>query len=487
MSSLNVHFINGKWKSSFGSHFTSKNPATGAQLWEGASSAESEVNAAVSAALNAFPSWSALDIETRIEYLNAYADILEKKQDILAEIISSEMGKPLWESLTEVQAMINKIGISIKAYDERCPEKMQQVASSVSMTRHKPHGVVGVIGPYNFPGHLPNGHIIPALLAGNTIVFKPSELTPLVGETMVSFWEEAELPPGVLNLIQGGSDTGRFLTHHPDIRGLFFTGSWRTGKMLQEFFISRPGVILALEMGGNNPLIVWDSADLQAAAFTIIQSSFLTSGQRCTCARRLIIEEGSELLNTLIPMAQKLKIGPYTDNPEPYMGPVISPAVAKHLLEKQESLLRIGGESLLKMESKNEQTGFVTPGIIDVTNCKQKPDDEVFGPLIQVIRVDSFEAALAEANRTEYGLAAGLISDSKENYMQFLRTIRAGVVNWNTATTGASSSAPFGGIGKSGNFRPSAYYAADYCAYPVASMERPEPLIPDVLPPGMQL
>lgn len=487
MNQRNVHYINGKWKPSFGSVIISKNPADDTIVWEGPSATEAEVNAAVSSARQAFPHWSQLDIDARIGYLNEYRKVLEKEKESLATAISKEMGKPLWESRTEVQAMMGKIPISIESYDERCPEKVQQASTGISITRHHPHGVIAILGPFNFPGHLPNGHIIPALLAGNTIVFKPSEHTPLVGELMTLYWEKAGLPTGVLNLVQGGGDTGRFLSHHPDINGLFFTGSWRTGKMLQDFFTQHPGKILALEMGGNNPLMAWDFEDHDAAAYTILQSAFLTSGQRCTCARRLILRDDSSLLDTLIPMVQKLKIGAYTDQPEPFMGPVLSPATAKHLMEKQDQLRRSGAEVLLPMEWTEEHTGFVTPAILDVTGCKNREDEEYFGPILQIIRVSTVEEAFAEANHSEYGLAAGLISTNRKLYDRFLQQVRAGVINWNMPTTGASSSAPFGGLGKSGNFRPSAYYASDYCAYPIASMERPEPNIPDDLPPGIQL
>lgn len=485
MSNSNVHYIHGKWKPSFGAMIISRNPADGSIVWEGPSATEADVNAAVSAARQALPYWSQLELDTRISYLNSFKAILEHEKEELAIAISKEMGKPLWESRSEVMAMIGKIPASIQAYDERCPEKMQQVASAVSITRHKPHGVIGILGPFNFPGHLPNGHIIPALLAGNTIVFKPSEHTPLVAELMVHYWEKTGLPAGVLNLVQGAADTGRFLTHHPDINGLFFTGSWRTGKMLQDYYINHPGKILALEMGGNNPLIVWDIEDAKAAAFTIVQSSFITSGQRCTCARRLIIPENSHLMDALLPMVQSLKLGAFTDKPEPYMGPVLSPAVAKQFYEKQFQLEKSGGKILLEMHWDQQSTGLISPGIVDVTGIKNREDEELFGPLLQVIRVKTFEEAITEANNTAYGLAAGLISNDHLLYERFLNNVRAGVINWNMPTTGASSGAPFGGLGKSGNFRPSAYYASDYCAYPVASMERPEPFYPEILPPGM--
>jgi len=470
--------------------FSSINPATGEVVWEGKAADQQAVDAAVDAARHAFQDWSDLHMETRILHLEAYRDTLNNQKDKLAEAISKETGKPLWESKSEVTAMVNKVEISFDAFVKRCPEIVKEQPPAASVTRHKPHGVVAVFGPFNFPAHLPNGHIVPALLAGNTVVFKPSEFTPLVGQITAEIWEESGLPTGVLNLVQGGRDTGRLLAEHSGISGLFFTGSWNTGKVLLQQFANHPEKILALEMGGNNPFIVHEVSDLKTAAYLTIQSAYMTSGQRCTCARRLIIPEGAEgdkFIHELVSMTKKIKIGTYTDTPEPYMGPVISHANAKKLLEEQGKLKAKGGKPLLEMKLLKEGTGFLSPGLMDVTSIPDRIDEEYFGPFLQVIRVPHFEAALDEANRTAYGLAAGLLSDNEENYRTFYKRIRAGVINWNTPLTGASSSAPFGGVGQSGNFRPGAYYAADYCSYPVASMESPKVSMPRNLSPGIDL
>ena len=475
MSITTTLFVSGKWIDGHGRDFTSWNPATGEVLWQGASANAADIDKAVKSAQAAFESWSWLTLDERILYLQKFKQQLETDKDLLAELISKETGKPLWESHNEVSSMINKVDISIDAYRHRCPEvKLEQPNHQVSLTRHKPHGAIAVLGPFNFPGHLPNGHIIPALLAGNTIVFKPSEYTPLVGQEICRIWEKSDLPSGVINLVQGEGLTGKALASHPEINGLFFTGSYNTGKSLLQEFSKTPQKILALEMGGNNPLIITQNiSDLQAAAYWTIQSAYLTSGQRCSCARRLIVpkgEKGDQFLNILIDWIHRIKVGPYNESPQPFMGPVIGESSLVKLLSAQASLLGKGAESLVEMQQQKDSF-FLTPGLIDVSEVKGLPDEEFFGPLLQVIRVNDLRHALHVSNQTAYGLTAGIFSDDPEEFRQFFQKTKAGIINWNTPLTGASSAAPFGGIGHSGNHRPSAYYAADYCAYPVASMQ----------------
>lgn len=483
-------YICGQWHIGHGPLLQSINPATEEMVWQGLTADENDVNLAIESARSAYPEWFESGIETRIAFLRKYKQILEAEKNSLATTISLENGKPLWESFGEVNAMIGKVDISIDAYVHRCPEIFKEDKQRQMITRHHPHGVIAVFGPFNFPGHLPNGHIIPALLAGNTIVFKPSELTPLVAEKMIKIWEQVSLPKGVINLIQGGPDTGRMLAGHPDIDGLFFTGSWNTGSLLTQLFSKKPGKILALEMGGNNPLIVSTVTDLQACAYTTIQSAYLSSGQRCTCARRLIVPSGSlgdAFLSELIKMIGHLKIGPHTSRPEPFMGPVISINAAEKLLSAQENLKSQGGICLVEMKQCEPKSAFLSPGLIDVTQVKNRSDEELFGPILQLIRVDSFEKAIKEAANTEYGLTAGLLSDSKDEFEQLAKSLKAGLLCWNTPTTNASSALPFGGTGKSGNFRPTAYYAADYCAYPMTFMESQSLKLPENLAPGIHL
>lgn len=465
---------------------TSINPATGEIVWRGSGASADEVGAAVQRARAAFPTWSARALEERVVILRAFAHQLAANKESLADAISAEVGKPRWEALTEVQSMIGKIEISIEAHLRRCGD----FKNAIGITRFKPHGVVAVLGPFNFPGHLPNGHIAPALLAGNTVVFKPSERAPAVAALTVELWRDAGLPPGVLEIVQGGRETGAALAAQAGIDGLFFTGSARAGVALNELFARTPGKILALEMGGNNPLVVHRARDVRAAIALTIQSAYLSAGQRCTCARRLIVPSGAEgdaFVAALAASTRSLRVGASTERPEPFMGPVISEEQALALVGAQQALVDRGALALVALRHLKTGTGLVSPALLDVTALRDRSDDELFGPVLQLIRVPDFAAAIREANATQYGLAAGLISDDAELYERFRREVRAGVINWNQQLTGASSGAPFGGVGRSGNHRPSAYFAADYCSYPVASIEVPELKLAAQLPPGLEI
>ncbi|PTU77995.1 succinylglutamate-semialdehyde dehydrogenase [Pseudomonas indoloxydans] len=487
---MNTHYIAGQWQPGQGESLQSLDPVSQAVLWQGQGATAAQVDAAVSAARGAFSLWAAHSLDGRIAVLERFAACLKSRADEVARAIGEETGKPLWEAATEVNSMVGKVAISIQSYRERTGEKSGPLGDATAVLRHKPHGVVAVFGPYNFPGHLPNGHIVPALLAGNCVLFKPSELTPKVAELTVKCWIEAGLPEGVLNLLQGGRETGVALAGHPGIDGLFFTGSSRTGNLLHAQFAGRPDKILALEMGGNNPLIVDQVADVDAAVYTIVQSAFISAGQRCTCARRLLVpqgEWGDALLARLVQVVGQIKVGRFDEQPAPFMGSVISLQAAAQLMQAQQDLLAGAATALLAMTQPQADAALLTPGILDVTAVSGRPDEEFFGPLLQVIRYDSFESAIAEANATAYGLAAGLLSDSKARFEQFWLHSRAGIVNWNKQLTGAASTAPFGGIGASGNHRASAYYAADYCAYPVAGLESDSLSLPATLTPGVTL
>lgn len=487
---MSTHYIAGLWQIGRGNTLESLDPVSQQVLWVGREADAEQVEAAVQGARNAFPAWAAVPLNERITLLERFAAVLKARQDDLAQAIGEETGKPLWEAASEVASMIAKVAISVQSHAERTGHRQGVQGDASTVLRHKPHGVVAVFGPYNFPGHLPNGHIVPALLAGNTVVFKPSEQTPKVAELTLKCWIEAGLPAGVLNLVQGARDTGIALAEHPGIDGLFFTGSSRTGNLLHAQFGGHPETILALEMGGNNPLIVDQVADIDAAVYCIIQSAFISAGQRCTCARRLLVPEGAwgdALLARLVSVAASIKVGAFNAQPAPFMGAVISLDAAQHLLKTQTRLVDKGARPLLDMSQPLEGAALLTPGIIDVTAVQPRADEEVFGPLLQVIRYGDFDSAIEEANATRFGLAAGLLSDSRERYEQFWLRSRAGIVNWNKPLTGASSSAPFGGVGASGNHRPSAYYAADYCAYPVASLESEQLVLPDSLAPGVSL
>lgn len=464
-------YIGGTWQDGLGPELRAENPANLETVWQGEAAAAQNVDAAIKAARSAFRDWARLPLLARIDILQRYQSVLRDNKDDLATAIHLDSGKPLWEAATEAAAMIGKIDISIRAHETRTGTSTSDAPGATAILRHRPHGVVAVFGPYNFPGHLANGHIVPALIAGNCVVFKPSELTPLTAEFMTRCFIEAGLPAGVINLVQGARDTGISLANHDGLDGLFFTGSARTGQHLHQTFAGQPGKILALELGGNNPLIAWDIKDRNAAARMILQSAYISAGQRCTCARRLILQKGAEgdaILDKLGALIDRVETGP---GENAFMGPLFSNAAADQMLASQEQLINDGGKALRQMQRPFADLPFLTPGLIDVTAIHNRADEELFGPLLQVIRLDSMTDAMTEANNTRFGLAAGLLSDSDALWQDFLLEARAGIVNRNRPLPGASSAAPFGGIGASGNHRPSAFYAADYCAWPMASLE----------------
>ena len=265
-------FVDGAWVEGEGSQLRSIDPATGNTVWTGRQASKAQVARAVVAARDAFARWSRVPFEQRVEHLRQFGVLVDAHRDELARVISLETGKPTWEALTEVASMVSKVDITIQAYRERTGTVERDLGAVRSVVRHRPHGVLAVLGPYNFPGHLPNGHIVPALLAGNTVVFKPSEHTPWCAVEVVKLWEQAGLPRGAVNLIQGAKETGAALVEHPQVDGLLFTGSAAAGHMLHRQFAGRPGTILALEMGGNNPLVVDAVANVDAAIYTILQS-----------------------------------------------------------------------------------------------------------------------------------------------------------------------------------------------------------------------
>ncbi|HET8611200.1 MAG TPA: succinylglutamate-semialdehyde dehydrogenase [Sphingomonas sp.] len=449
----------------------STEPATGAKLWEGAIG---DAAREVATARAAWAEWASKPLTIRIETLRRFANTVRARADAFTDLLARETGKPLWEARTEVEAVANKVDISVSAYSERtASRKLEGAMGARTALRHKPHGVLAVLGPFNFPAHLPNGHIVPALIAGNAVVFKPSEKTPATGAFLVDCYHAAGVPEGVVRLLIGGPDQGRALAADPGIDGLLFTGSARGGMALHKQFADTPQKILALELGGNNPLVVWDSPTVHAAAVICVQSAYMTAGQRCTGARRLIVKDGAHepLLEEIAKLIGRMIIGEPHSDPQPFMGPVIDNEAADMVQERFLDLLMKGGRAITHLQRPIEGRPFLTPGLIDVTEVANRPDEEIFGPVLQVIRVPDFDAAIAEANNTRFGLSSAILTEKPALYDRFWAGTRAGIINWNKPTNGAPSNAPFGGVGLSGNHRPAAYYAADYCAYPVVSGE----------------
>ncbi|SFF74996.1 succinylglutamic semialdehyde dehydrogenase [Novosphingobium sp. CF614] len=450
-------------------------PATGAEIWRGKAC---DVDDIVARARRAWPAWAAQPLSTRMELVRRFANEVRKESEKLATTIARETGKPMWEARAEVEQVVNKVEISIRAYAERTSQrKLDSALQGTMAVRHKPHGVLLVLGPYNYPAHLPNSHIVPALIAGNVVIFKPSEKAPASGELLARCFNRAGISAAVMQFAPGGPAEGQAFVAHDGIDGVLFTGSANTGITINRKLATRPDKLVALEMGGNNAMVVWDTPKLTDAAALIVQSAFATSGQRCTATRRLILK--STMYDAVIAevkaLADRIIVGAPFDEPAPFMGPVIDNAAADGLTESFLYLLSHGGRAIKHLVRLRQSLPFLSPAIIDTTAMKDRPDVELFGPILQVIRVEDFDEAIAEANNTRFGLAASLIGGTPQEYNKFWANARAGIVNWNRATVNPSHAAPVGGIGLSGNHRPTGYYAADYCAYPVASGEMEQP------------
>ena len=463
-------YIQNQWSLGKGKLFKSMNPLTGEILWEGNFAVESQLNAAMKAAHESHEGWSAASIRTRIKIIRKFYALLEKNKLTMTKLISDETGKTHADAASEVAATLAKLNNSVLAFKKRTGSQKSSIGSMEATLQHSSHGVMSVVGPFNFPLHLPNGHITPALIAGNTIVYKPSESTPMVAEYMMMLWDKAGLPAGVINMVHGGKDIVQGLCKHPLNNGLLFTGSYKVGKQINKIMADYPEKILALELGGNNPLVVWSTKKLNAAADLIFESAFISSGQRCTCARRLILPNNKNGKKILAKLKQKIQSLSYADPSDLYYGPLISPKATEGFLAFQDKLIHLGAKTILKAKKVRGSFNLVTPSLINITGMTKSYDEENFGPMLQVFFADTFDAAVAEANNTKYGLAAGLISDNEKLFDGFVRRINAGVINFNSTTTGASGAFPFGGIGRSGNLRPAGFYAADYCAWPKASI-----------------
>ncbi|MFO0939406.1 MAG: succinylglutamate-semialdehyde dehydrogenase [Pirellulales bacterium] len=471
---VNGHcFIDGQWVDGLGQEWIRYSSVDGQIVWHGSWADSQQVELAIQSGCQAFEAWAQLTLEERTQYCKKFADIVSEGKEELARLISMETGKPLWEARTEVVSVIGKVTNSIDAIQQRRSTITEVQGASVVATRYRPHGVMLVLGPYNLPAHLPGAHIVPALLAGNTIVFKPSEHSPGVGQWLVAAWEKAGLPIGVMNLLHGHAQVAIAAASSDSVAGVLFTGSFLAGASLHRLLAGKPEKVLALEMGGNNPLVVHNTSDYFAAARTIILSAFITSGQRCTCARRLIVsgkDTYQRLVDQLTELIPKIKVGHPLDEPQPFMGPMIHSLAADRMLDAQTELIAKGAAAIVEMRRVDLGKALLSPGLIAVDQAVLD-DTEHFGPMLSVQMATDLDEAIAMANNTRFGLAAGFIGDAEQDYQHFVSRVRAGVINWNRQTTGASGRLPFGGIGLSGNHQPSGSFAADYCSYPIASIE----------------
>lgn len=447
-----------------------------------------DIDRAVQSAREAFKTWRKVTLEERQTFLQKYRDALHHRTEELVEAIAREVGKPLWEAKTEVATMLNKVDVTIQ--DGLKLVSGFEIASisegTLGACRFRPHGVMLVLGPFNFPGHLPTGHIVPALLTGNTVVFKPSEKAPLVGQIVAECFEQAGFPQGVFNLIQGEREVGRRLCVHEGIDGVLFTGSYEVGTRIKQDTLQQHWKILALEMGGKNPAIVWEDADIELALLEVFFGAFATAGQRCASTSRVIVHSSlaNEFVERLHQRAKAFQIGHPLYNP--FMGPLIDATVVDRYMKFMGIAQREGCEIVMRgKQLKLETEGhYVTPSICRIAGGTAKAavksvyqQTELFAPNLVVIETVDLDEAIALANATQYGLVSSVFTRSKEVYGKCFEDLEFGLINWNRSTVGASSRLPFGGIKKSGNHWPAGLYSSLYCAYPVASLEVEAPKV----------
>ncbi|MDX2116889.1 MAG: aldehyde dehydrogenase family protein [Planctomycetota bacterium] len=482
--------VAGQWRqlSSGANTLTSRNPARPTHtIWSGAPVLSHAAEAA-RAARDAGREWSRWPLEKRIGVLREFQKICAARLDAITMLIRDETGKVSWDAKGEAGLLGPKVDITLDQSAEGAMRRVTGLELDLGGTKRgrswfRPHGVMAVLGPFNFPMHLPNGHIVPALAMGNTIVLKPSDKTPacgqLLGELYQAALEAAGAPRGVVNVVQGGADVAKALIASDDVDGILFTGSWPVGRRILEANLDRPGRIVALEMGGNNAAVILPDADLKQAVIECVRCAFITSGQRCTCTRRVIVHESvaSKVIPAICKAASALIIGDPAATHPVFMGPVINADAQRGILDAQARFVAAGAEALVPATASDAGTGgsYVTPGVLRVDAFRADDegggcDVEVFGPLLRISVVKNLDDAIAQANATRYGLAASIFTRDQNAIDRFLHEAKAGCVNINCGTAGASSKLPFGGLGLSGNHRPAGSFSLDYCAYPVAGM-----------------
>lgn len=470
----------------------SVSPIDGEILWQGFAADEPEVRQCMTTAAKALGAWRLKTIDERIAIVRRFGAELAAKRTEVSTLISREVGKLAWDADGEVAAAIGKVEMSILAREQRACEVQIEASHSSAATiqrkiRYQPVGVALVLGPYNFPLHLPGGQIIPALLAGNAVVFKPSEQAMAVAQWMVDAWYRAGLPCDVLQLLPGPAQTAQLAVDAPETSAVFLTGGRAAGNAIHRQLAGRPEVLLALELGGNNPIVTMDSVDPEVAARIVSFSAFVSAGQRCTCARRaffLKTAAAQTQIDVLVNQTRDLRSGMPFSSPVPQVGPLVSGHAASGVRQIHEHLISLGCKSLLSPVGSKRCSSLLGPAIVDATGIpadavREMNEMEWFGPLLVVQQVDDFKAALEAAAQTPYGLSAALLGGTEKMFEGFVDRVGAGVVNWNSPTTGAAGALPFGGLGASGNHRPAGFFAIDFCCDPIASLEQSVPLIVD--------
>ncbi|MBI4226651.1 MAG: aldehyde dehydrogenase family protein [Candidatus Omnitrophica bacterium] len=492
------NYIGGRWvRPSGGAPLVSEDPGDLAHPVGAVREDPSAVDAAVAAAARAWPAWSGASFARRRRALKRFQQAVRRHRVPLATMIAREVGKPWWEAMREVDRLIARVDETVTYAWPRVRPLTVPVAARVrGICRYRPQGVLAILGPCNFPAHIPASQFLPGLLTGNTIVFKPSEFAPFVGQMLAACAQEAGLPAGVFNVVAGGGAVGARLIEQPAVRAVLFTGSVATGRRIQQALWRHANKSVALEMGGKNAALVLADADVRLAAREAAIGAYAMAGQRCNATSRIILHRrrATRFLDEFLPLVDRLTIG-HPMTPGTFMGPLVSrAAVAKYRAAL--AVARRDGYEPLRPGGPASVAGYrghyvrpsvhlcERPGSIRKGTAPFYRTSEIFGPDVAIYLVRSTDEAIALNNDVPYGLVTSLFTRSRRAFEAVSRRVDTGLVNWNRGTIGSSGLLPFGGTKASGNQQPAGLFAIHQCVYPVAVLEDERPLVARDIPPG---
>ncbi|MEZ4814377.1 MAG: aldehyde dehydrogenase family protein [Bdellovibrionota bacterium] len=429
----------------------------------------------------AFKEWKLVPVENRIQALTRFGVEIEKRSELLARLIAFEIGKPLKEAKGEVAALVNKIKVTCDAGLSYVKTQRVSMPNGHGEIHYRPKGLMLVIGPFNFPVHLSHGHIVPALLMGNSVILKPSEKAPYSAQVYMEAFEASDFPPGVLQMLHGNPEMSTRLVRHPEIDGVIATCSFEVGAKIQNALASNPEKIVALEMGGKNAAIIWEAGEggIEKIANDLITSCFLTTGQRCTALSRTYVKRDllDAVLSCFHDKAKKLIIGnPFDENPDPFMGPIVTAQAMEKFL-RYDTLAANENAEVIMRPKRLEKIGrasekplpegyYVAPSIHLVSKWNAESsyqNHEIFGPDMFFCPIDSLDEGIEATNANQYGLSFSLFSPKLEDFNYVADRVDVGLAYWNKPTVGASALLPFGGWKRSGNHRPAGIFAIYAC------------------------
>lgn len=421
--------------------------------------------------------WARLSFEKRKRLLSPLASIFEKRKHILAETVSRETGKPLWESTKEVEALIGKVKVTLnQALDRILDQESPVTKNTRSRVRYKARGLFVVIGPFNFPLHLPFSQILPALLAGNAVIFKPSEKTPASGQLLTQCFQELDLPKGIFQMLQGTGSLAQKLVKAKEVDGILFVGSFAVGEKIKQSIAKDHWKILCLELGGYNSTLIWDykDKDKEHVIQEAITSCFLTAGQRCSSTSQILVHKkiAKDFLKDFLVAVEKIKIGHWKS--DAYMGSLIDKKALSQFLSFQKQAKQQGLKILYEGQNLKSLGGYyVSPAVYKVSQNQALSfgHQETFTPQIVISEVNNEKDALKRINHSGYGLVLSVFSQDKKIQEDMFYGAKVGLLNVNRSSCGAGPYLPFGGVGKSGNDRPAGFFAIDSCVTPLAYLE----------------